>query len=97
MGEERHWHLICYDIRDPKRWSRAFKILKGRGEHVQLSIFRAQLSATQLESLRHELAKVLKGEDDLLIVRLCPGCAKRVMDSRGGDEWGKPPPSFEVC
>jgi len=96
VGEERHWHLVCYDIRDDKRWRRAYKILKGRGERVQYSIFRVQMTRTQLEELRWELKKVMAEEDDLMIVRLCPGCAQRVIDTRGEEPWKKPPPTFEV-
>lgn len=96
MADERHWHLVSYDIRDDKRWRRAYKILKGRGERVQYSVFRIRMNRTQLEELRWALRKVMDDEDDLMIVRLCPGCAQRVIDSRGEDEWKKPPPTFEV-
>lgn len=96
MGEERHWHLVCYDIRDQKRWAKTFKILKGCGEHLQYSIFRVQMNKTRLEALRWDLSRILKAEDDLMIVRLCPGCAQRVIDSRGSEIWREPPSKFEV-
>ena len=96
MGEEKHWHLVCYDIRDPKRWAKAYKILKGCGDHLQLSIFRVHLTKTKLADLRWKLSKILVDDDSLLIVRLCQGCAQRVIDSRGVDQWQKPEPGFEV-
>lgn len=96
MAEDKHWHLVCYDIREPKRWRQAFKVLKGRGEHLQYSIFRVRANPTQLEALRWELSKILHDEDDLMIARLCPGCAQRVLDSRGEDKWKKPPEKFEI-
>ncbi|OPX19669.1 MAG: CRISPR-associated endonuclease Cas2 [Desulfobacca sp. 4484_104] len=96
MGEEKHWHLICYDIRDPKRWAKAYKILKGCGDHLQLSIFRAHLSKTRLASLRHKLSKILEGEDSLLIVRLCPSCAQRIIDSTGTEKWVGPDVKYEI-
>jgi CRISPR-associated protein Cas2 len=96
MGEDRHWYLVCYDIRDQKRWAKTFKILKGRGEHLQYSIFRVRMNGTQRESLRWELAKVMAKEDDLMMIRLCEGCAKRVIDSRGEEKWKNAPPSFEI-
>ncbi len=96
MGDEKHWHLVCYDIRDPKRWYRAHKILKGCGERLQYSIFRVQMTRVRLEALRWELSKILKDDDDLMIVRLCPGCAQRVIDSRGTNEWRQPPSKFEI-
>ena len=96
MAENRHWHLVCYDIRDQKRWAKIFKLLKGRGEHLQYSIFRVRLNKTQLEALRWELEKVIADEDDLMIARLCPTCAKRVIDSRDESKWKEPTPAFEI-
>lgn len=96
MGEEKHWHLICYDIRDPKRWAKAYKILKGTGDHLQLSIFRVYLTKTKLAALRWKLSKVLHDDDSLLIARLCPGCAQRVIDSRGAETWQKPKEDFDI-
>jgi len=96
MAEEQHWHLVIYDIRDDKRWARAYKILKGRGERIQYSVFRVRVTRAQLEELRWKLKQVMADEDDLLIVRLCQGCAQRVVDSRGDEAWRKPMPRFEV-
>ena len=96
MGAEKHWYLICYDIRDQKRWRQAYKKLKGCGERLQFSIFRLNLSRAQMESLRREIEKILTEEDDLMIVRLCQSCAKRVSDSRPEVDWTKPTPQFEI-
>jgi CRISPR-associated protein Cas2 len=96
MGDEKHWHLLCYDIRDPKRWAKAYKILKGRGERLQLSVFRVQMTRIQIEELRWKLSKVLAEEDSLMILRLCAGCAQRVIDTGGDDKWKNPPPAFEI-
>jgi CRISPR-associated protein Cas2 len=96
MADDKHWHLVCYDIRDAKRWYRAFKILKGCGEHLQYSIFRVQMNKTRLEALRWQLSKVLVEEDDLMIVRLCPGCSQRVIDTREDVPWKDPPSKFDI-
>ncbi|WP_457571431.1 CRISPR-associated endonuclease Cas2 [Desulfovulcanus sp.] len=96
MNNDKHWHLICYDIRDQKRWAKVFKILKGYGEHLQYSIFRVRMNKTQLEKLRWQLTEIMDEEDDLMIVRLCPACAKRVIDSRDEEKWKQESPSFEV-
>lgn len=96
MGQDKHWHLVCYDIRDPKRWYRVFRILKGCGEHLQYSIFRVRMNKTRLQALRWELSKVMSKEDDLMIARLCPSCAQRVIDSRDPEQWKTPPPNFEI-
>lgn len=96
MAAEKHWHLVCYDIRDPKRWAKAYKVLKGVGDHLQLSIFRVHLNKTKLAALRWRLSKILTEEDSLLIVRLCPGCAQRIIDTQGEDRWRKPDSGFEI-
>ena len=59
MGAEKNWHLVCYDVRDPQRWARVYRTLKGTGEHIQLSVFRVHLSGTQLEKLRLDLKKIM--------------------------------------
>jgi len=96
MGMEKHWHLVCYDVRCPKRWAKVYKKLKGRGEHLQYSIFRVNMTKTQLEALRFDLKKAMAEEDDLLIIRLCDSCAMRVIDSRGEEKWKEPIPPFEI-
>lgn len=96
MEGEIHWYLVCYDIRDQKRWAKAYKILKGRGEHLQYSIFRLHLNKTQLEALRWELSKILEQEDDLMIIKLCPHCAQNVIDSQNQQRWKESPPKFEI-
>ncbi|MBU4261291.1 MAG: CRISPR-associated endonuclease Cas2 [Proteobacteria bacterium] len=97
MAAEKHWYLFCYDIREPKRWRQVFKKLKGRGNHIQYSIFRLNLSKAQVEELRWEIEKELTDEDDLLIVRLCQSCAQRVIDSREHEhKWHEPQPKFDI-
>ena len=96
MGAEKHWYLVCYDIRDQKRWRQVYKKLKGCGERLQYSIFRLNLSRTQMESLRREVENILTDEDDLMIARLCQSCATRVCDSRPEIDWTKQPPKFEI-
>lgn len=96
MGAEKNWHLVCYDVRDPQRWAKVYKILKGTGEHMQLSVFRVHLSGTQLEKLRLDLKKVMEEDDDLMIIRLCDSCAKRVIDTRNESVWKEQAPGFEV-
>ena len=96
MGAEKHWYLVCYDIRDQKRWRKVYQKLKGSGERLQYSIFRLNLSRTQMESLRWEVEKILTDDDDLMVVRLCQGCAQRISDSRADVDWKKPVPKFEI-
>ncbi|WP_407810278.1 CRISPR-associated endonuclease Cas2 [Spirulina subsalsa] len=59
MAELKNWYLVCYDIRCPKRWRKAYKVLEGYGERLQYSIFRCWLSLRMREKLRWELERVL--------------------------------------
>jgi CRISPR-associated protein Cas2 len=64
------WHLIRYDVRDPKRLRRVAKLLEGYGTRVQYSIFRCRLDHLSLEKLHWELNQIMESEDDLLVIPL---------------------------
>jgi CRISPR-associated protein Cas2 len=96
MAEDRFWFLVCYDIRDPKRWRRCFKIIKGYGKALQYSIFRCRLNRRQLERLRWELEQELAPEDSLMIIGLCAACADKVVARNTAVEWCEEHPRFRV-
>ncbi len=87
MAEATHWYLICYDIRHPKRWRKAYKIIQGYGERMQFSIFRCCLSQREREKLRWELEKVLAAEDNLLLIRLCNRCVGGLQAYNRPEAW----------
>ena len=87
MAESKNWYLVCYDIRDPKRWRKAYKLLQGYGESVQLSIFRCWLSQRDREKLRWELEQILAAEDDILVAGLCNRCVERIQFCNRPDVW----------
>lgn len=66
-------YIVAYDISDPKRWRRVFKLMKGSGEWLQLSVFQCRLSPR-----RHaELTALLDGiihhdQDHILMLDLGP-------------------------
>jgi CRISPR-associated protein Cas2 len=93
---DRHWYLVSYDIRDQKRWRRAYKQLLGRGERIQYSLFRCRLNRTEMEALRWELETLLEEEDDLMFIHLCPSCAGRIQERGKAKEWGARTNRFEV-
>ena len=96
MAEGRSWYLVCYDIRDPKRWRRCFKLLKGYGEGLQFSVFRCRLTKRQVERLRWELEKELTAEDSLMIAFLCSACTSKVVARNTKVEWFQEEPRFYV-
>ncbi|MDX2217054.1 MAG: CRISPR-associated endonuclease Cas2 [Oculatellaceae cyanobacterium bins.114] len=87
MAESKNFYMICYDIRDPKRWRKAFNLLKGYGESLQYSIFRCRLSQRDREQLRWELEKILTPEDSLLIAGLCNQCVERIQACNRPESW----------
>lgn len=65
----RQAYIVTYDICDPKRLRKVFKIMTGYGDHLQLSVFRCELTSTELVTLRSELAGVIHhNEDQVLFV-----------------------------
>lgn len=66
-------YLVCYDIADPDRLRKVFKVMKGAGQHVQFSVFRCVLSDRAKESLITALSAVIERADDqVLFVDLGP-------------------------
>ncbi len=69
----RRRYLLTYDVADDKRRTTLFEALKDVGEHLQFSVFLAELSRVELEQVRG-LAKrtIHHDEDQLLIIDLGP-------------------------
>jgi CRISPR-associated protein Cas2 len=94
MADRRQLHLVSYDIRSPRRWRRAYRIIRGYGERLQYSVFRVRATSLQMARLRWELSRVLTSEDALLTVRLCPTCAAHIGARNDEDNW---PAFHDVC
>lgn len=94
----KQWHLITYDVRDPKRLRQVAKKLEGYGTRVQYSVFRCRLDNEMLERLHWELNQLMAEEDDLLVIPLCGSCASKVPVHSTGDQssWAGPPPTFRI-
>lgn len=65
---DEHLYLVTYDIRDPKRWRRAFRLMKGFGEWLQLSVFQCRLSRRRHAELVQLLDGILNRRADALLV-----------------------------
>ncbi len=97
MAQTVLWYLIAYDIRDPKRWRRAYRILRGYGRTLQYSIFRCKLSGAEVERLRWELESVLEAEDSLMFIGLCSGCVSRISSRNRDGVWEEEHKNFKLA
>jgi CRISPR-associated protein Cas2 len=69
----RQTYIVSYDVCDPKRLRRVFKLLRGWGDHLQLSVFQCELNPRELVELRTELCRIIhQGEDQVLFVDVGP-------------------------
>jgi len=72
MADER-LYIVTYDISDQKRWRRVFRIMKGYGRWLQLSVFQCRLTARRRADLSARLEKEIHHRDDhILIVDVGP-------------------------
>lgn len=73
----RHAYIVTYDVCDPKRLRKVFVVMKGYGDHLQLSVFRCELNPTEMVTLRDKLTRVIHHhEDQVLFVDMGP-CESR--------------------
>jgi len=68
-----HTYLVCYDIREPRRWRKVYKTMKGYGDWLQLSVFQCRLSRQKVLLLSDQLSDLVDAqEDNVLIIDLGP-------------------------
>jgi len=78
--------IVSYDISDPKRLRKVFKTLHGFGDHIQLSVFRCELSKTGRVRLTARLDGLINHqEDQVLIIDIgpSPGRADKCVQALG--------------
>ncbi len=61
-------YVVTYDISDQKRWRKVFDIMNGYGEHVQLSVFRCDLTETRHVRMRNALDRVIQHDEDQVVI-----------------------------
>ncbi|MBL8529700.1 MAG: CRISPR-associated endonuclease Cas2 [Burkholderiales bacterium] len=75
---DEHLYIVAYDIADPKRWRRVFRVMKGYGDWLQLSVFQCRMGERRRAELIHFLDNIIHhGEDHIVILDLGP--AERVL------------------
>ncbi|MBI2311033.1 MAG: CRISPR-associated endonuclease Cas2 [Betaproteobacteria bacterium] len=73
-----HLYVISYDISDPKRWRRVFRIMKGYGEWLQLSVFQCRLNRMRMLDLEASLREAMNQQEDHVLI-LDVGPAEQVV------------------
>jgi CRISPR-associated protein Cas2 len=69
----RRLFIVAYDISDPKRLRKVYRTLTGYGDHLQLSVFRCDLTASQRIQLEAKLGQTIEhSEDQVMFVDLGP-------------------------
>lgn len=72
MAKER-LYVVTYDISDPKRWRKIFRLLKGFGHWMQFSVFQYRLTARRRSEMMAELTHLINtAEDHVLVIDLGP-------------------------
>lgn len=69
----RHTYIVAYDITDPKRLRKVFRICQDYGNHLQYSVFECDLNATEKVEFEAKLKDVIHQSDDqVLFIELGP-------------------------
>jgi len=73
-----HLYIIAYDIRDEKRWRCIFKLMKGYGTWLQLSIFQCRLSnRRKLELIERIKSEMDLSKDHVILIDIGPDPLRR--------------------
>lgn len=65
---EEHLYIVTYDIANPKRWRRVFRVMEGFGEWLQLSVFQCRLSRQRHAELIALLDGIIHHDDDHVVL-----------------------------
>lgn len=67
MVEER-LYIVTYDIANDRRGRRVFKLMRGYGRWLQLSVFQCRLTARRRAEMARRLEDIIHGRDDHVLV-----------------------------
>ena len=63
-----HLYIVAYDIADPRRWRKVFKLMNGYGAWVQLSVFQCRLNARRRAELLAKLDGLIDHKEDHVVL-----------------------------
>lgn len=61
-------YLVCYDISDPRRLRKIYRLMRGFGEHWQYSVFRCELSEARKVQLLSRVDEIINHQEDQVLV-----------------------------
>jgi CRISPR-associated protein Cas2 len=64
----RRRYVVSYDIASDKRRTRVFELLLAYGNHLQFSVFLADLSERELIVLRGKLLELIHEREDQVVI-----------------------------
>jgi CRISPR-associated protein Cas2 len=66
-------YIVAYDISDQRRWRRVYKLMRGYGHWLQLSLFQCRLSGARRAEMAMRLEEMIaRDADHVLILDLGP-------------------------
>ncbi|MEZ5537196.1 MAG: CRISPR-associated endonuclease Cas2 [Thiolinea sp.] len=86
MARRKLPHIVCYDIRCPKRLGRVHRYLKKRAIPLQYSVFLAQLDEKKRDKVLRDLRVIINLQQD--DVRIYPLPEKPEWCTLGKALWG---------
>lgn len=63
-----HAYVVAYDIADPRRWRRVFRLMKGYGRWLQLSVFHCRLDGGRRVELASALERTIDATADHVVI-----------------------------
>ena len=63
-----HAYVVAYDISNPQRWRQVFKLMKGYGRWLQLSVFHCRLDGGRLVEMAAELERAIDTTADHVVI-----------------------------
>jgi CRISPR-associated protein Cas2 len=61
-------YVVTYDIADPKRWRRVFRLMHGYGDWLQLSVFQCRLTRRRHVELEAALKELIHHKEDHVLL-----------------------------
>lgn len=84
-ANDEHAYVVTYDIADPRRWRRVFKLMHGYGRWLQLSVFHCRLDGGRRADMALALERLIDpSADHVIILDLGPAAeVELVVESLG--------------